>query len=134
MRTLFRLCGTVVLLAMVTGCQAPVQPPVAEFVWTPESARVGVELVFDGSASYAPSGEIMSYAWDFGDGNTAEGVTASHAYEEPGRYTVNLAVRDDRGNEGQTEQFVDVAPDGPPTPPPPGDLQSSRAPGRDTSR
>lgn len=31
-----------------------------------------------------------SYAWDFGDGNWAEGRTVEHAYAKRGTYTVNL--------------------------------------------
>jgi len=35
--------------------------------------------------------------WDFGDGTTTEAITASHAYTEPGRYTVNCYLYDSNG-------------------------------------
>ncbi len=34
---------------------------------------VGEEIVFDGSASYDDDGEIVKYAWDFGDGTVIDG-------------------------------------------------------------
>jgi 1A family penicillin-binding protein len=39
---------------------------------------------------------IVSYSWDFGDGATASGVTASHVYA-PGTYTIKLSVLDAAG-------------------------------------
>lgn len=60
-------------------------------------AAVGETLEFDASASTDNIG-IVSYTWDFGDGETATGITASHAYDEQGNYTVTLVVRDEAGN------------------------------------
>ncbi len=37
---------------------------------------VGEEIVFDGSASYDDDGEIVKYAWDFGDGTAIEGSSS----------------------------------------------------------
>ena len=34
----------------------------------------------------------LSYMWDFGDGATAEGLTASHSYASPGTYTVSFTA------------------------------------------
>ena len=56
-----------------------------------------VPIHFDASESYDPDGTIVNYSWDFGDGNTAIGVTANHAYSEDGNYTVTLTVTDDDG-------------------------------------
>ena len=52
---------------------------------------------FDASESYDLDGSIVSYSWDFGDGNTATGVIVDHAYSEDGNYTVTLTVTDDDG-------------------------------------
>ncbi|ACF13992.1 PKD domain containing protein [Chloroherpeton thalassium ATCC 35110] len=49
-------------------------------------------LDFDGSQSEYPSGIIGSYAWDFGDGETALGKTVQHAFSKPGTYKVILTV------------------------------------------
>jgi len=53
-------------------------PPVAVMDVTIDYLSVSV----DGSASY-DDGSIVDYQWDFGDGSTASGVTATHEYEVP---------------------------------------------------
>ncbi|MFB6283481.1 MAG: PKD domain-containing protein [Halobacteria archaeon] len=40
---------------------------------------------------------INNSYWDFGDGYTDKGWTANHLYKEPGNYTVELRVFDNRG-------------------------------------
>ena len=40
---------------------------------------------------------IVSYSWNFGDGGTGSGVTASHTYLAAGTYTIRLTVTDSAG-------------------------------------
>ena len=54
-------------------------------------------LTLDGSGSTDNVG-ITSYTWTFGDGQTAIGQTVTHAYADPGIYTVTLTVTDAAGN------------------------------------
>jgi len=55
----------------------------------------GEPIQFDGSGSYDQSGgTVVSWAWDFGDSQTATGVTTSHTYAQPGQYPVRLTVTD----------------------------------------
>src|SRR5690606_31670996 len=43
-------------------------------------------------------GTVVSYAWSFGDGETATGATPpDHVYDAAGTYTVTLTVTDDDG-------------------------------------
>ncbi len=58
---------------------------------------VGETILLDGSGSHDPDGSIVSYEWDFGDGDIASGVEVSHSYSEPDSYTVTLTVRDNKG-------------------------------------
>jgi heat shock protein HslJ len=66
-------------------------------------------LTFDGSAS---SGEnpILSYAWDFGDGTSAEGVQVEKVYDQPGGYNVALTVTDDPGLQGSSSLPIQIYP------------------------
>lgn len=50
----------------------------------------------DKSTSNRP---IVSWAWQFGDGEVSTERNPSHTYLQPGRYDVTLKVVDDRGNE-----------------------------------
>ncbi|MDT8409667.1 MAG: PKD domain-containing protein [Wenzhouxiangellaceae bacterium] len=63
---------------------------------------------FDGSASSDSDGNIAGYAWNFGDGNTATGATASHTYAGDGSYTVTLTVTDNGGAAGSDSNVVSV--------------------------
>ena len=76
-------------------------PPVASFTFSPTSPVVGEVVLFNATASNDPDGEIVSYAWNFGDGTTAvyvkdENLTAvaNHTYTAAGTYTVTLTVTD----------------------------------------
>ncbi|EMR74674.1 PDK repeat-containing protein [Thermoplasmatales archaeon SCGC AB-540-F20] len=71
--------------------------PVADFV-VPSNLTANQTIIFDGSGSFDEDGVIVSYNWDFGDGNIGNGITSSHVYERPGEYTVTLVVTDNNGN------------------------------------
>jgi PKD repeat protein len=59
--------------------------------------RVNQPITFRGHASRAGVGKIVGYAWDFGDGTTAAGETAIHAYTRTGRFVIRLTVTDEAG-------------------------------------
>jgi len=54
-------------------------------------------FTFDGTASYDPNNEKLSFFWDFGDGATATEPVAAHVFEKAGTYTVTLTVKDESG-------------------------------------
>jgi len=74
-------------------------PPIASFTFSPSEPIVNGTVTFNASASYDPdpNGEIDKYTWNFGDGNNATGVIATHNYTATGIYTVNLTVTDKDG-------------------------------------
>jgi PKD repeat protein len=65
-------------------------------------------LAVDGTSSSDPDGTVTGYGWQFGDGGTATGATASHTYAAPGTYRVNLTVTDDRGGTATVSRDVTV--------------------------
>jgi PKD repeat protein len=77
----------------VTGNESPI----ARFTCNPSAPFPLRDVVFDGAESLDVDGTIMSYEWNFGDGATATGVTATHQYTYAGLYYVNLTVTDDKG-------------------------------------
>ena len=60
----------------------------------------GEEIQWSGADSTYKGGTepVERYAWDFDDGNAATGETATHAYDSPGEYEVELTISDGHGN------------------------------------
>jgi PKD repeat protein len=73
------------------------RPPVVSFTESDHTVYSGESIHFDASESYDPDGSIVIYSWDFGDGNTENGVEVNHAYQDDGVYTVTLTVVDNDG-------------------------------------
>ncbi len=71
-------------------------PPVAAFTASPNPSACHQNVTFDGSGSTHPDPmhSIVSYAWDFGDGNVGSGAMTSHAYNSFGTFTAKLTVTD----------------------------------------
>ncbi|MGK2875867.1 MAG: PKD domain-containing protein [Nocardioides sp.] len=80
------------------------QAPTASFAVACPTAT----CTFDGSASDDPDGTVVSYAWDFGDGQTGTGAQPTHAYAAAGSYQVRLTVTDDGSATGSTTKTVTV--------------------------
>ena len=80
-------------------------PPTAAITTTVAGSTVSV----NGSGSSASVGTIASYSWQFGDGTTATGVTASHTYLAGGTFTITLTVTDSGGLTGSATAPVTVA-------------------------
>ena len=90
--------------ALGTDTPPPNLVPVAAFT----SSVTNLSVAVDGSGSSDPDGTVASYAWDFGDGGSETGATASHAYAVAGTYTVTLTVTDNAGATGSTATSVTV--------------------------
>ena len=81
-------------------------PPVAKFTFTPaEPTDLDIIAFTDLSTD---DGSIVSYAWDFGDGNTSTEQNPVHSYEKKGTYNVTLTVTDNDGATHQETQQVVV--------------------------
>ena len=92
----------------VKAIQIQNRPPGATFTGSTNSVLTGVSVTFDATSSLDPDGTITGYLWDFGDGSTGSGVTASHSYANAGTYTVRLTVTDNLGTTASTTYTVTV--------------------------
>lgn len=85
----------------------PNQPPTSD-PNGPYAGTVGSAITFDGSGSSDPDGNLLSYSWAFGDGNTGTGANPSHAYAAVGVYNVTLTVTDDQGASDSTASVASI--------------------------
>ncbi len=75
--------------------------PTAAFTATTQGS-LGVAV--NASTSSDPDGDVLTYAWDFGDGGTATGVTATHTYASTTPKTISLTVSDGLGGTSTTSK------------------------------
>ncbi|OWY22080.1 PKD domain-containing protein [Sphingobacteriales bacterium UPWRP_1] len=92
--------GTYTATLVVSTPCAPPDTAQATFVLPPQPIVNG-NIVLPPQSNCAPltvnlqaEGNAVQYLWNFGDGATAEGLTASHIYENPGSYTIQLTAID----------------------------------------
>ncbi|HOC77199.1 MAG TPA: PKD domain-containing protein [Methanofastidiosum sp.] len=82
------------------GSTPPTNNPPQANAGANKTSKVGQSISFNGSGSSDSDGSIISYAWDFGDGDSSIGSVVSHTYSAAGAYTASLTVTD---NDGATD-------------------------------
>lgn len=82
--------------------------PQAKFTISPSSGAENTLFTVDATNSKDPDGKVDKYAWDFGDGKTATGRTATHSYPTKGTYKITLTVTDNKGATASTSHDVEV--------------------------
>lgn len=85
-------------------------PPVAE-AGGPYFGTINRPIHFDGSKSNDSDGTIIQYVWDFGDENTSTGISPTHAYTNPGIYTILLTVTDNDNLKDNDSTVVSITND-----------------------
>jgi serine protease len=82
----------------------PHQDPVADF----SADCTDLSCSLNASGSSDGDGTIVSYEWDFGDGNGATGVEVNHTYANEGTYDVTLTVTDDHDATDSMTRTIEV--------------------------
>jgi MYXO-CTERM domain-containing protein len=75
---------------------------------TGDDGAEGEALAFAGVGSDPGTDDVLTYAWDFGDGSKGSGSLTSHTYADNGSYTVTLTLSDDGGASVETSLVVSV--------------------------
>lgn len=90
-----------------TTLAVPISPkPLANF--SPDRACFGDTVNFT-DLSLANTGVLVSWDWDFGDGDTSDLSDPSHFYAAPGNYTVCLTVSNSSACAGTNDTCIVVA-------------------------
>jgi len=84
------------------GGEAPSQPPVADFTWSPlNPTRSDAVHFYDKS-----TGSITTWSWNFGDGATSNEREPFHTYSATGTYDVTLTVSGPLGTDSKTKKIT----------------------------
>lgn len=82
-------------VVLITGGGEPSEPPSSSFSSSATSGTAPLRVTFNGSGSTAePPATVTDYAWNFANGITDNGVSATTTFSEPGSYRVRLTVTD----------------------------------------
>jgi len=112
------LLSILILAIFLTGCSGggvPTAPstsnqlPTASFTATPTSGVAPLAVSFNASGSSDTDGTIISYTWDFKDGNTSSGQITNHTFNSAGSYSVKLTVTDNNGASSSTTKTITVS-------------------------
>lgn len=87
-----------IAIQLVPPSESVNAPPVARVTSSSQNPMIGVADLFSGKGSYDPDRDGLSYKWTFGDGGSATGMNATHAYERSGNFTVTLTIVDTGSN------------------------------------
>lgn len=116
----------VALLALLGACETerslPTEPtPISQLSPTyplpvscfetrpaPPEVPVGETIVLDANCAVAGSEPIIEYDWHLGDGRRLFGPVIEVRYEVPGRYEIQLRVRDESGQQDTSSGRVVV--------------------------
>ncbi|NOT30181.1 MAG: PKD domain-containing protein [Planctomycetes bacterium] len=81
-------------------------PPVAVASATPAHGPGDLLVTLSAAGSSDPEGQDTTYAWEFGDGESAAGLTAEHLYAGTESYLARLTVTDTEGLTGAAEVLI----------------------------
>lgn len=86
----------------------PQQGPQAVLNASTDQGNAPLTVTFDASGSQDSDGQITSYDWDFGDGESTSGAQVTHTFTQDGTYVVVLTVTNDEGEMATARQTITV--------------------------
>lgn len=106
-RCLCLMAITCVVAVSITGCMT-INPTNPRAMFTVSASRQVVPFTasFDATLSFVPTGDNVSYYWEFGDGGSATGPIVDHQFQSTGEYVVTLTVLDASGRRDTTSITV----------------------------
>ena len=108
LRVVIGLTVVASLLVLVTGCWPFNTAPTASFTSSAVSGEAPLTVSFSAILSHDSDGIIVTYEWDFGDGGSGSGKSASHTYSVAGTFTVVLQITDDNGAQATAQKTITV--------------------------
>ncbi|MEW5826257.1 MAG: PKD domain-containing protein [Candidatus Bipolaricaulota bacterium] len=94
------------------GCKLLNSPPVANFTWSPMEPLARTEVRFESTSTDTGGlfggGGIVSYNWDFDDGDSASSANPKHEFTKSGEYDVTLTVTDGSGASHSVTKRVEI--------------------------
>jgi len=96
--------------------QIVLDPPVANFTYSPVPPIQNQTTTFNASVSTSGNGPIVSYAWDFGEGvnMTTPDPVAVYVFAYYGNHRVTLTVIDSMGLNSTLSEVINVTSNGRP--------------------
>jgi len=106
-RRMLLIVGLVLCLGL-SGCLFPAanRAPIVVLDVLPREGYTPLDVNFDASDSFDPEGKVLTIQWDFDDGETAIGATATHSYRTSGTYQARVTATDPEG--GTTVVIVPI--------------------------
>lgn len=92
---MYRFLLTILIIAFSSCLLA--QSPVANFTANPLSVCAGVPVSFTSTSSANGGAALVGYAWNFGDGVSANTQNPTHVFTNAGTYTITLVVTNSSG-------------------------------------
>jgi hypothetical protein len=88
------------------------KPPIAVIIAQPTKGYSPLKVHFYGEKSHSPSGKIVSYYWEFGDGDTSTKENPINTYWSATygsrNFTATLTIKDNKGNTASASKVIEV--------------------------